>query len=251
MNRYKVILEYNGSYFNGWQKQPNETSNLVSIQNTLEKAIFNLTQEKSNIVGAGRTDAGVHALGQVAHFDLHKSIKNNTIKEGLNFYLKGKNISVVNAENLGENSDFHARFSAKKRQYVYKIFNKTYPPIIYHNLALWIPRTLNTLKINQASQLLVGTHDFTSFRSSNCYAKSPIKTIDSILIDCNNEFIEITITAQSFLYHMVRNIVGALIQVGLEKITIEQFNAVFEAKNKQIAPSMALACGLYFNKVLY
>lgn len=253
MIRYKICIEYNGYNYNGWQHQKNARS----IQNTLQQAIYSLTQQNVIVYGAGRTDAKVHAYQQVAHFDLPTQWNLHNLVHGINFYLKNTQISVFNAQmfNLPDNTDpatvFHARYSAKQREYIYKIVNKPYPDVLQQNLAWWVAKPINVTLMQQAGNMLIGTHDFSSFRASNCYAKSPIKTINTLVVEKHNNNINITVSAPSFLYHQVRNIVGALVKVGLQNITLTQFNNILQSKDRKKSPATAPAHGLYFNKVIY
>lgn len=246
MVRYKIIVEYLGTDFNGWQRQ----SSGKSVQSVLEDAIFKFTSENVHVYGSGRTDSGVHALGQVAHFDLTKEFDEQVVKNATNFHLRPHKISIVDCKIVQE--DFHARFSAKRRTYIYKILNNNHPSVIYKDL-YWnfYKRKLDNNLMQIAANLLIGHHDFSSFRAANCQAKSPMKTIDFIEISKEGDEILITITAKSFLYHMVRNIVGSLVDVGVGKITIQQFEEIFYSCDRNKSSPTAPACGLYFFNVEY
>jgi tRNA pseudouridine38-40 synthase len=247
MYRYKINVEYDGSKFSGWQKQ----DDVLTIQGVIEEAIEKLTQIKTEVVGAGRTDSGVHAISQVAHFDLPKELTMRVINQGLNYYLKKFGISIYGAEFLGENSTFHARFSAKKRTYIYKIINRDYPLTFEKNLYWFIPKSLDVKKMQESSHMLIGTNDLSTFRASGCQALSPIKTINSISIEKVNSYITIIICAPSFLYHQVRNIVGALYFVGCGKWSIADFAIAFKSCDRTKGAITAPACGLYFYHVEY
>ena len=260
--RYKITIEYDGTNYNGWQKQEGE----FSIQESLEKAIELFSNEKVEVFGAGRTDAGVHALGQVAHFDLSKEFQLFKVISAINFYLKYKtlanailsnfdknikiqDISVIDCEIVDEN--FHARFSAKKRFYRYRILNRREPTAIDFNRVWHIPTKLNFEKMQETLPFLIGKKDWSSFRDSECQAKSPIKTIDKVNLYKNENEIIFEIEAKSFMHHMVRNIVGTIVEVGLNKISIQDFQNIIDAKDRTKAGPTAPACGLYFLKVEY
>ena len=213
--RFAITIEYDGSNLVGWQRQTNG----LSVQEVLEKALFELTGEKKTIQGSGRTDAGVHALGQVAHFDLKKTMTMDAIRDGLNFYIKKlyKKIKVSVLKVKKEKKDFHARFSAKQKTYVYKILDRRPPPAIEKKRVWHVKKKLDDKSIKKAARILVGKHDFTSFRSTECQAKSALKTIDSIKILRVREEIQIWIKARSFLHNQVRIIAGTLVMVGKKK----------------------------------
>ncbi len=243
--RYKITIEYDGTEFSGWQIQ----ASCRSIQQSIEEAIEKFSSEKVIIHGAGRTDAGVHAIGQVAHFDLEKHYEPKEVQGAVNFFLKPNPIIITNCEIVDEN--FHARFSAIQRVYKYIILNRKDPSVFYNERAWHIRSELDTEKMQEAANFLIGKHDFTSFRASQCQAASPIKTIDQINIFTEDEIIYILVEAKSFLHHMVRNIVGSLILVGLKKWSPEDMRTVLEAKDRRKAGQTAPACGLYFMKVVY
>lgn len=248
--RYKIIIEYDGTNYNGWQRQKNESS----IQESIEKAIQLFSSETVEVFGSGRTDAGVHALGQVAHFDLTKEYEPCKIVSAINFYLKYKtcakakknattqDITILDCKIVDEN--FHARFSAKKRYYKYRILNRQQPSAVDYKL--WhIGKKLDFEKMQEALPFLVGNKDWTSFRDTECQAKSPIKTIDKVNLTKNCDEIIFEIEAKSFLHHMVRNIIGTLVEVGLNKITIEELNEIIEAKDRTKAGPTAPPQGLF------
>lgn len=246
MPRYKLTIEYFGTGLLGWQRQKEG----ASIQRFLSEAIFKLCGEKDVIVqGSGRTDAGVHALGQVAHFDIKKWYQPNVIMRALNFYLKKHPVSIIAAEEVTE--DFHARFSAKQRHYVYRILARPAPPCIKKNRVWHVPFPLDVNVMHEAAQLLVGQHDFSSFRASLCQSKSPIKTIDRLDVIKNGEEIEIYVSALSFLHHQVRNFAGTLKLVGAGKWTINDVQKALDAKDRTKGGLTAPADGLYFLKVDY
>lgn len=241
--RYKIEIEYDGTDFCGWQRQQNG----ISIQESIENAIAKFSFEKPEVVGSGRTDAGVHGVRQVAHFDLDKKFEPNVITRAINHFLKPHKIGILNCELV--NHDFHARFSAINRSYVYKIINRKSAVVINKYRCWWISKELNLKNIILASKYLVGKHDFTSFRASCCQAKSPIRTINSISIenDRYNDEIMIFVSAKSFLHHMVRNIVGTLIvDFGIKNKEPDKMKYILESKLRSNAGVTAPASGLYF-----
>ncbi len=245
MQRNKIIIEYDGTSFAGWQKQINS----ISIQECLEKAIYALSQERSTIFAAGRTDAGVHALGQVAHFDLKKNYPTHTIINALNSHLRPHKIVVIDAKLAS--MEFHARFSARKRYYRY-VINNRFSPLALDKTRCWHIRCdMNIEKMQQAAEFLIGTHDFSSFRAIQCQALSPIKTLNFIKIERYDNIIILDFGAQSFLHHMVRNITGTLKMVGSGQCSIDDFKTILLAKDRRKAGITAPAHGLYFMKVDY
>lgn len=245
MPRYKITIEYDGTGISGWQRQINSSS----VQQFIEEAIEKFSQEKVTVHGAGRTDSGVHALAQVAHFDLKKSYPDFIVQRAINHYLKPNRIIITDCEIVNET--FHARFSAKKRHYRYIILNRPSPSSIDLDRSWHIREKLDIEKMQQAASILVGEHDFTSFRTMRCQALSPIKTIDEIKIHQEEEKIIVNISAKSFLHHMVRNIIGTIVPVGLGKISVEDISKIIQAKDRKEAGVTAPAQGLYFKKVEY
>lgn len=245
MHRYKVILEYIGVGYCGWQKQKES----LSLQQVIEDAIFSFSKEKAAVTVAGRTDAGVNAYGQVAHFDLNNYYDPRRLMQSINHFSRPHTVGVVFAEEV--NLDFHARFSAKSRHYVYKILNRSSINIINNGFMYWVRHDLDTEKMQEAANFLLGRHDFSSFRASECQSNSPIRTLDKIDIIRQGDVIEIHISALSFLHHMVRNIVGSLVLVGSGKWKPIQIKEVLEAKDRKSAGPTAPACGLYFLEVDY
>lgn len=245
MNRYKIIIEYDGTNYVGWQGQKGKES----IQETIENAIYKLSGEKVELMASGRTDTGVHALGQVAHFDLKKSFRPFQIMMGLNDHLMKSSIAIVASEQVDEN--FHSRFKAKMRHYRYDILNRRARAVLLANRVWQIPYELDIEKMKIAAKYLIGKHDFSSFRDAQCQASSPVKTIDNIKIEQNNNLISITISAKSFLQHMVRNIVGTLVLVGGNKIAPEEMEKILLAKDRKKSGPNAPACGLYLLKIDY
>ncbi len=264
MPRYKLLIEYDGTPFVGWQRQAKG----ISIQQSIEEAIEKFCQEKTPLTGAGRTDAGVHARGQVAHFDVSRELDIEKMADAINFYLRPKPIAILHAEKT--NDDFHARFSARERSYVYRIVNRRTHLTIDANRAWHVIGDLDWEKMHQAAQHLVGTHDFTSFRHSECQAKSPVRTVHEIKVYCHPERSEgsdskeilrsltlpqddifIYISAKSFLHHMVRNITGSLVMVGSGKWSVEDFIRARDERERAQGGPTAPPDGLYFLSVLY
>ena len=244
--RYKLTIEYDGTPFCGWQKQQGQQT----VQEILEKAIgIALHKKNVELFGSGRTDTGVHALAQVAHFDHDGKLDLYKFRESLNALVRPHPISV--REIVAVSDDFHARFSAKQRAYLYKIQNTRYPPALNLNRVWWYTYPLDEKKMQQAANLLIGKHDLSTFRAAGCQAKSPIKTIDEIFITRKDDFITLEIRAKSFLYHQVRNIVGSLVYVGSGKWTLDDFKSAFGAKDRTKGGETAPASGLYFKDVLY
>ena len=245
MPKYKIIIEYDGTDFVGWQRQVNGPS----IQHSIEKAVETMFSEKISVFGAGRTDSGVHAKGQVAHFDISKDIALDTIRDGLNHLLRPLPISILNAKKVDEN--FHARFSAQLRSYEYLIINRRSPLTLYKNQAWGIFKQLNFNAMKEAAINFEGKHDFNGFRSINCQASSSIKTIESCTVEKNEQYIVINVAAKSFLHSQVRIIAGTLVEVGKGKIKPEEIIKIIESKDRNRAGSTAPAHGLYLLKVEY
>ncbi len=245
MQRYKLIIEYNGSGFVGWQRQKNG----LGVQQCMEEAIANFCGEDVTVFAAGRTDTGVHALGQVAHFDVEKHTTADKVRDALNHHLKDVAISILLAEAVDEK--FHARFSARQRAYVYRIIARRSPLTIDSGRAWWVPVKLDAGAMHEAAQLLLGKHDFSTFRAANCQSDSPVKTLDDIRIECEGEEIRIHARARSFLYHQVRNFAGSLKYVGEGRWTVEEFKVAFETANRNKGGPTAPPEGLFFTEVMY
>ncbi len=243
MTRYKVILEYDGTDLIGWQ----ENRQGPSVQSIMKDAIYGFCGARPDVVGAGRTDAGVHAVAMTAHFDIDGNFDANTVMRALNFYLNNKPVSVLDCEIVSD--EFNARFDCVARHYKYIVLNRSASPVLNKNRVYWVPRKLNIDAMRAAAQKLIGNHDFTSFRASECQAKSPIKTLDKIEISQNGDEIIFEFSARSFLHHMVRNIVGTLIEIGLGKPY--DIDEILSAKNRSAAGPTAPADGLYFIRADY
>ncbi|MDR1691592.1 MAG: tRNA pseudouridine(38-40) synthase TruA [Rickettsiales bacterium] len=243
--RYKITIEYDGTNYSGWQRQ----NGAKTIAGCLETALFNISGKQTEILGSGRTDAGVHAKGQCAHFDMEKDWDTYKLMSALNAHLVNEEISVLKCETVPP--DFHARFSSKKRYYQYIILNRNAKEALDKNRVWKISKELNVAAMKKAAKHLIGNHDFSSFRSSQCGALSPVKTLDEIKITQKDEYIFIDVNAKSFKHHMVRNHVGTLDEVGLQKQKPLWAKEVLNAKDRTKAGITAPACGLYFMKVDY
>ena len=246
MHRYQVLIEYVGTNFIGWQIQPKGKS----IQKLIQIKISNLLKQKINLIGSGRTDAGVHAIGQSAHFDCKKKIENlDNFLKSLNYFLNNQLISIIKIKK--RNLNFHARFSAKQRIYRYIIFNRTSKPSIEKDRVWHIKKKLNLKLMKRGAKKLLGVHDFSTFRSSNCSAKSPIKTITSIKIKVITNRIEIIFKSKSFLQQQIRSMVGCLKYLGEIKWDLNKFQKIFKSKKRILCAPPAPAHGLFLEKVIY
>ena len=245
MTRYKIKIEYEGTPFVGWQFQKNGKS----IQEVLQKAIFKFSKEKVTVIGAGRTDSGVHALGQTAHFDLKKKISKTKILPAINQNIENNSVTVLKVNKT--NKKFHARHDAKKRTYRYLIVNRQSPLALQKNKAWHIRKKLDLLSMKKGAKFLLGTHDFSTFRASACGAKSPIRTMEKILIKKDKDKITLQFTSRSFLQQQVRSMVGCLKYLGEAKWNLKDFIKSFKSKNRLKCAPPAPACGLYLVKVEY
>lgn len=255
MTRYRVDIEYDGTAYCGWQRQNDiqELTNRGSVQAAIEQALFNYCGEHLNLTVAGRTDAGVHAIHQVAHFDMQKKPKKGAIEISfaLNNYLRiaKQNITILSSTEVAQN--FSARFDAKTRQYLYRIVMRK-APLALDSLRAWhIPFNLDTIKMEQAALILCGKHDFSSFRSSQCQAKNPVRTLSSIEFILEKDQLNVFLTAPSFLHNQVRAIVGSLYNVGRNYWPAEYIKTILQAKNRQLAGPNAPPHGLYLYKITY
>jgi len=245
MPRYKLTLEYDGTPFVGWQLQDNGPS----VQGRLAAAINAFSGEDATPRGAGRTDAGVHALGQVAHFDLVKDWEPDKVRDALNAQLRPDPISVLTCERTAE--DFDARFSAKARHYLYLVVDRRAPLALEHNRAWGVFRPLDAEAMHEAAQILIGNHDFSTFRSTECQAKSPVKTLDCLDVSRRGEVIRVDASARSFLHNQVRSMVGSLKLVGEGRWTKRDLRQALEACDRNTCGPVAPPCGLYLVKVDY
>ena len=245
MHRYKLHLEYDGTPFVGWQMQENRPS----VQSCLIEAVKAFSGEDVIPRGAGRTDAGVHALGQVSHFDLAKDWEPDKVRDALNAQLRPDPISVLNCERAAE--DFDARFSAKARHYLYRIVDRRAPLALERNRAWGVFRPLDAEAMHEAARTLIGNHDFTTFRSTECQAPSPVKTLDRLEISRHGEVIRIEVSARSFVHNQVRSMVGSLKLVGDGRWTKRDLKQALEARDRNACGQVAPPCGLYLVKVDY
>jgi tRNA pseudouridine38-40 synthase len=245
MPRYRVTLEYDGTPFVGWQVQATG----LSVQGRLADAILKFSGETVSLRGAGRTDAGVHALGQVAHFDLARDWPTHTVQAAINFHLKPDPIAIVDCAVAAD--DFDARFSAVGRHYLYRILARPAPPVLDRDRVWWVPQMLDVAPMAEAAALLVGRHDFTTFRAAGCQAKSPVKTLDKLAVTATGEEIHIEASARSFLHSQVRSMAGSLKLVGEGKWTPADLAVALEARNRAACGPVAPASGLYLVRVDY
>ena len=245
MTRYKIEIEYDGTGLVGWQTQKDG----LSVEQIIEDAIFKFSHQRVEVYGAGRTDAGVHAVSQTAHFDLDTKMTEDKLRLAINSLIFPHPVSVIRV--IKTTADFHARFDAKRRFYVYKILNRRAVPALDRNRVWWVSKQLDDEKMRQGAAFLIGKHDFTSFRSSECQAKSPVKTMTKIDIVRKGDMIEAYFEARSFLHHQVRNIMGTLKAVGEGKIAPEDVKRILDAKDRRLAGVTAPAHGLYLLGVEY
>ena len=245
MSKYKLIIEYDGTNFVGWQSQDNGKS----IQKSIEDAIKKLSNEKVTVFGAGRTDSGVHAKGQVAHFEISKNLAADNIRDGINQYLRPLPIAILKVEKAA--NDFHARFSATQRIYQYSIINRR-PPLTFQRQLAWvIYKSLDIEKIKKAALFFEGKHDFNAFRSIDCQSSTSVKTIDYCSIVNDQELITILVAAKSFLHSQVRIMIGTLANVGQGKIQPSDIQQIIEMKDRDKAGVTAPAHGLYLKEIIY
>ena len=245
MPRYKLLLEYDGRAFCGWQAQRQG----LSVQEVLEKASLAYAQEKTRIYGAGRTDSGVHAMGQVAHLDWTREKDPKEIQDAMNFHIKTLPLTILEVAKVS--ADFHARFSATARHYLYKIRNRAQRLTFEQGLFWHVRPPLDIKRMEDAAEHFVGTHDFTTFRSAHCQAATPKKTLSLLKVEKKGEVIEIRAEARSFLQHQVRGLVGALKYVGAGQWSPEDAKRALQAAERAQCPPQAPAHGLYLERVLY
>jgi tRNA pseudouridine38-40 synthase len=245
VGRYKLTIEYDGTAYVGWQAQDNGPS----IQAALTAAIEKFSGERTAVQGAGRTDAGVHALGQVAHVDLGKDWDDDTVRDATNFHLRPQPVAVLAAEHVAD--DFDARFSATKRHYLYCISNRRADLALEQNRAWRVPRRLDAAAMQAAAQRLIGRHDFTTFRSTECQAASPVKTLDRLDVTRDGDEVRVTASARSFLQHQVRSMVGSLVHVGEGKWSADDLAAALAACDRSRCGQVAPPHGLYLVSVDY
>lgn len=245
MPRYRITIEYDGGPFAGWQRQENGPS----VQAALEQAIFKLSAKQVTVAGAGRTDAGVHALGQVAHFDLEKTFTADKLRDALNYHLRPDPVAVLGSRIVSD--EFHARFSATSRLYLYRIMNRRAPPVLERGHVWHVARALDAEAMHAGAQHLVGKHDFTTFRAAECQAQSPVKTLDQLNVRRAGEEIHIEAKARSFLHHQIRSIAGTLRLVGEGKWHPREVANALAACDRARCGPVAPPDGLYLVRVGY
>jgi tRNA pseudouridine38-40 synthase len=245
MPRYKLTVEYDGRPFAGWQIQADQ----LTVQGLLTAAVEALSGDKTLVQGAGRTDAGVHARAQVAHADLTKEWDTDTIRDALNAHLRPHPIAILAAERAAD--DFNARTSAIRRHYLYRIINRRADLTLEAGRAWRVPRPLDAAAMHKAAQRLIGKHDFTTFRSTECQAKSPVKTLDILKVERSGEDVYVTSVARSFLHNQVRSMVGSLVPVGEGKWSPDDLAKALEARDRAACGPVAPPDGLYLMKVEY
>jgi tRNA pseudouridine38-40 synthase len=246
MARYRLLIEYDGRPFQGWQAQDNG----ASVQGALERAVKGFSGETVRLSAAGRTDAGVHATGQVAHLDLEREWKADTVRDALNAHLRPDPVVVIEACQVDEG--FHARFSATGRRYLYRILNRRSPPALDRGRVWHVRKPLDVEAMQAAAQVLVGRHDFTTFRDAGCQSKSPVKTLDRAeVVRGDGDEIRLTFAARSFLHRQVRSMTGAIAEAGMGKLSPEGMREILEAADRSRCPQVAPADGLYLTGVVY
>src|SRR4051812_25128321 len=245
MPRYKLIIEYDGTSFAGWQWQ----DAAPTVQRTLADAITTFCGHAVKVAGAGRTDAGVHALGQVAHVDLEKEWRGDRVRDAVNAHLRPHPVAVLSAEKV--DGEFDARFSAKKRHYLYRIVNRRADLALERTRAWRVPRRLDAEAMHAAAQQLVGKHDFTTFRSTECQAKSPVKTLDALDVARDGDEVQIKTSARSFLHNQVRSMAGSLVLVGDGKWSADDLASALAARDRAACAPVAPPEGLYLVRVDY
>ena len=246
MFRYQIKIEYDGTDFVGWQYQKNGKS----VQGVLQKILIQFLKKKIIVVGSGRTDSGVHAIEQSAHIDLEKKIfEKKKFLQSLNFYLRNYPIAITDIKEKDQN--FHARHSAKKRTYKYLIINRMSPPVLKKNRAWHIRKKLDVKVMKKGSKMLLGTHDFSTFRTSSCQAKSPVKTMEKISIKKSKDKITLKFVSRSFLQQQVRSMVGCIKYLGEGKWSVDNFKKSFKSKKRSNCAPPAPACGLYLERIKY
>ncbi len=243
--RFKLTIEYDGGPFDGWQRQQERPS----VQGALEKALLAFAGENADVVGAGRTDSGVHAIGQVAHVDIAKLFAAGRVRDALNAHLRPAPISVLHVEEAAP--EFHARFDAVRRVYWYRILNRRAPSALERGHVWQVGRVLDREAMQAAADMLIGQHDFTTFRDAQCQAKSPVKTLDSLEVTRAGEEIHVWAKARSFLHRQVRSMVGTLVEVGVGKRTPEEVADALASRDRARCGQVAPADGLYLERVDY
>ncbi|MBX3597658.1 MAG: tRNA pseudouridine(38-40) synthase TruA [Rhizobiaceae bacterium] len=247
MFRYRIDIEYDGFAYAGWQRQADQHT----VQAAIEQAVQAFSGEQCSLRGAGRTDAGVHATGQVAHLDLSREWKADKVRDAINAHLRlrGERVSILAASAVGP--DFDARFSARSRHYIYRILNRRSPPALELGKVWWVPKSLDPEAMHEAAQPLLGKHDFTTFRSAQCQANSPLRTLDRLDVIRTGDLIEIHASARSFLHNQVRSMVGSLKRVGEGGWPVDGVKMALEACDRSACAGIAPPEGLYLVRVDY
>lgn len=247
MPRYRVTIEYDGGPYVGWQRQ----NNGLSVQGAIETAIREFTGESVSVRGAGRTDSGVHARGQVGHFDLARNWPAETVRNALNAHLamRRETVAIVDAKRV--DTDFDARFSAVRRHYLYRILNRPARPTLDAGFVWHVPRPLDEKAMHEAARSLLGRHDFTTFRSVQCQADSPVRTLDRLDVSRSGDMVEIRASARSFLHNQIRSFAGSLKLVGEGKWSADDVASALEARDRTACGPVAPPDGLYFMAVDY
>jgi tRNA pseudouridine38-40 synthase len=243
--RYRLTVEYDGGPYKGFQAQ----DGVASVQEALERAILGFSGERLRLQAAGRTDTGVHATGQVIHFDLSKDWRAKVVRDAMNAHLVPEPISILSAELAAD--DFHARFSATGRRYLYRILDRRSPAALERARVWWVKTPLDADLMHVAAQILTGTHDFTTFRDAHCQSQSPVKTLDRVAAARVGEEIHVTVAARSFLHRQVRSIVGSLAEVGVGRWSLQRLAAALAAADRAACGPVAPAHGLYLTGVAY
>lgn len=247
MPRYRLTVEYDGSPYKGFQRQTNG----YTVQEAIERTIVKFAQEDATVHVAGRTDTGVHALAQVCHIDLTRDWDAFRVMEAINAHLvmAEERVAILDAEKMDE--EFHARFSARARHYLYRIMNRHAPTPLERQRAWWVKKPLDVVAMRDAATVFIGTHDFTTFRAAQCQSKSPVKTLDHVSFARHGEIIEVRLSARSFLHNQVRSIVGTLKLVGEGRWTKQDVKAALDARDRERCGALAPPHGLYLAKVDY
>ena len=245
MPRYRLTIEYDGGPYNGLQAQAGQPS----VQASVEAAVKAFCGQTQRLHAAGRTDSGVHATGQVVHIDLDRDWPADTVRDALNAHLVREPIAVLDAVQVGE--DFHARFSAKERRYLYRILARRSPPALKAGKVWHVRKPVDADAMHEAAQALLGHHDFTTFRDIACQAKSPVKTLDVARVERVGEEVRLVFAARSFLHRQVRSMTGSLVEVGLGRWSAEDLKAALDACDRRACGPVAPAAGLYLTEVIY
>jgi tRNA pseudouridine38-40 synthase len=245
MQRYKLILAYHGAAYCGWQRQVD----LMSVQQALEIAFKSFCGEDVTTIAAGRTDAGVHACGQVVHLDLAKDWREDVVRDAVNQYLVNDRIAIIRVQKVDEN--FHARFSATSRHYIYKMLNRRAPPVFERGLVWHLKRKVDVTAMNVAAKHLIGRHDFSTFRDAECQAESPVRNMDRFDVIQEGEMVYFHLSARAFLHRQVRSMVGSLEHVGSGKWSADDLVKALKAQNRSACGAVAPSDGLYLERVEY